>query len=690
MNPQRLNATGGDAAGWIGTGLGLLIAGCGSGITVTPTPIPTPTGPTITLVAATPNPAAATIGSQVQFTAAVTGTGAFGNGVTWSLAAPSGSSLSPGTVSATGLYITPYPAPLTVIVTATSTQDATKSGSVTVTLNPPAASAGPALIVDAGNETHAINPYIYGMNDWEYAFAASVAQAANLPVERWGGDQTTRYNYQLDAFNNAADWYFENTFNAASGFPDTSLFNTQVEQDEVSGTKTMATVPMVGWTTLHTNACGYSVAKYGAQQGWDPNRPDCGNGVLLNGNNVVNNPADTSEPIDETFTAGWVKYLVGKFGNAASGGVAIYELDNEPEWWDSTQADVHPLPLTYDELTNDGLSYAKAIKDNDPTAEVSGPVLSCWMCFYYSKLDIETGWATGPCNCANGNPVDRLAHNNVPLIDYYLQHFAAYEAANGVRLLDYVDLHTYFSADNLAFSPAGDTGVQQARLDSTRVFWDPTYTDPNFTDPDNRTDSAPMVPPEMIPRAQSWIANDYPGTKLAFTEYNWGGTEAISGALAQADLLGIFGSYGVDMATLWWNTYNPQTTALMQLPALKAFEVYRNYDGKNSMFGDMALTSTSANQGALAVYGALRTVDNTITVVVINKSYGDLTSTLSLANLTPKEATAQAYLYSNANLNAIVPLAAVAVTAPSTGSTSSTITTTFPAQSITLIAVGKM
>jgi len=231
--------------------------------------------------------------------------------------------------------------------------------------------------------------------------------------------------------------------------------------------------------------------------------------------------------------------------------------------------------------------------------------------------------------------------------------------------------------------------VQQARLNSTRVFWDPTYTDPNFTDPNNRTDSAPLVSPQMIPLAKSWIANDYPGTELAFTEYNWGGTEAINGALAQADLLGIFGTYGLDMATLWWNTYNPQTTAEMQLPALMAFEVYRNYDGNNSIFGDTALASSSANQGALSVYGALRTADNTVTVVVINKTYGDLTSTLTLADLIPTAATGKAYLYSNANLNAIVPLPAVAVTAPPTGGTASTLASTFPAQSITLIAVPK-
>lgn len=678
-----MGTSGWSGAVWTGAGLCLLMTICGAG-NAGATPSGS-SGSAITSVTVTPNPATAVIGTQVQFAAQVSGTGSYNSGVTWSLLAPSGSTLSPGTLSSTGLYITPYPAPATVTVTATSTQDPSQSGSVTFTLVPPPTASGPALTVDAGQRTHPINPYIYGMNDWFLALTPSIEQAANVPVERWGGDQTTRYNYLLDADNNAADWYFENSPGSTSGYPDTSIFNTQVAMDESTGTRTMVTVPLIGWTTQRSTACSFSVAKYGAQQGFDPNRPDCGNGILLNGSPVVNDPNDTSSPIDQTFDAGWVQFLVGKFGNAASGGVAIYELDNEPEWWDSTQADVHPLPNTYDELTNGGLTYAQAVKNNDPTAEVSGPVLSCWICFFYSKLDIETGWGTSPCYCADGNPVDRLAHGDVPLIDYYLQHFAAYQALNGVRLLDYLDMH-FYNPDNLAFSSAGDTSVQQSRLNSTRALWDSTYTDPNFTDPNNRTSSAQLVSPQLIPLAQSWIAKDYPGTKIAITEYNWGGTDSINGALAQADLLGIFGSYGLDMATLWWNTYDAQTAVQEQIPALMAFEVYRNYDGNNSMFGDMALASTSANQGMLSVYGALRGSDNEVTVVVINKTYGDLTSTISFPNLRPT-GLAKVFLYSNANLAAIVAQPDLGVTRTTRWSTTSTLTETFPAQSITVLAV---
>jgi hypothetical protein len=92
----------------------------------------------------TVSPNIATIGTQVQFVATVTGLGNFSKSVSWSVAAPSGSNLSPGDISSSGLYTTPYPAPPTVTVKATSTQDTTKSGSTTVTLSQPSAVTGPS------------------------------------------------------------------------------------------------------------------------------------------------------------------------------------------------------------------------------------------------------------------------------------------------------------------------------------------------------------------------------------------------------------------------------------------------------------------------------------------------------------------------------------------------------------------
>jgi hypothetical protein len=642
----------------------------------------------------------------VQFAASVAGTGSFSNAVTWSLDGPSGSSLSPGTLSSAGLYTTPYPAPASVTITATSVQDTTKTGSVTVTLSLPAASSGPALTVDAGSTTHPISPDIYGMNF--YTLNSSVAKAANITVDRWGGDATSRYNYLLDVTSSASDWYFENQI-GATGVEDTGAFNAQVKSDESIGAKTLGTVPVSGWVAKDGTACSYPTTTYPNQQKVAPDRA-CGNGVYpqgvsgctnSNGCNITGiDPTLTSTGADASFVGNWVAYLVSKFGTAAKGGVAIYDLDNEPSWWDAVHRDVHPAPFTYDEVTTKGIAAARAIKNADPTAEVSGPVLDYWWDYFYSKKDVESGWGSGPCYEPWSNPVDRNAHNGVPLIEYYLQQFKAYDTAHNARLLDYVDLHTYFTADypnptdnnqSLGFATAGDTGAQQARLNSTRVFWDPTYTDPNLPQPNYTLDSnytancsTPLQAPRVIRMMHDWVNNDYPGTKTAITEYNWGGQEHINGALAQVDILGIFGREGLDLGTLWG-----PPDPVKQIPGLMAFEVYRNYDGASSTFGDAALTSTSADQSKLAVYGALRSKDNMVTVVVLNKTYGDLSTTLSLPNLTPN-GPAQVFLYSNANLAAIVAKPNLTVTPPVSGSTTSSISTTFPAQSITILVVPKV
>jgi hypothetical protein len=648
-------------------------------------------------------PSTATIGTQPQFTATVNGNGSFSKSVTWSLSCPACGSLSPGALSATGLYTTPYPAPPTVVVTATSTQTPSISGSVTVSLAPPAAAAGPALTVDAGKATHPISPYIYGMNG--YTLQPGAAKTVNLPVDRWGGDATSRYNYQLDVTNSAGDWYFENN-QAGSGQQATGAFNTQVSQDASIGAKTMGTVPVLGWVAKDATTCSFPSSLYPKQAAFDPWRTTCGNGVYPQGVSgctnasgcdiTGNDPTRTDQTVSPSWTGNWVAYLVSKFGTAASGGVAIYDLDNEPAWWDAVHRDVHPQPSTYDEVTQNGIATAKAIKAADSTAAVSGPVVDYWWNYFYSKKDVESGWSAGsPCWQPWSNPVDRRAHGGIPFIEYYLQQFKAAESSYGARLLDYLDLHTYFAGTyngtSVAFSTAGDTPEQEVRLDSTRVFWDPTYTDPNYPQPNYSTDAnytvscnLPLQAPQLIPMAQQWAAHDYPGTKVAFTEYNWGGQESVNGAVAQADILGIFGKYGLDLATLWG-----PPDPVKQVPGLMAFAMYRNYDGKNSMFGDTALDSSSDDQGKLAVYGATRASDGALTLMVINKTYGALTSTVSLSNFTSSSATAQVFQYSNANPASIVAEAPAAVNAPAGSSTASTIKATFAAQSITLLVVAK-
>ena len=121
----------------------------------------------------------------------------------------------------------------------------TASGVLTPTPQPPA--AGPALSIAAAANRHAISPDIYGMNFADEGLAAEL----QLPVRRWGGNATTRYNWQADTNNHAADWFFENIPNDNSNpaaLPDGSASDQFVEQSRRTGTDTLLTVPLIGWT----------------------------------------------------------------------------------------------------------------------------------------------------------------------------------------------------------------------------------------------------------------------------------------------------------------------------------------------------------------------------------------------------------------------------------------------------------
>jgi hypothetical protein len=219
---------------------------------------------------------------------------------------------------------------------------------------------GPALSVDAASGQHAISPYIYGMN---YA-SESIAADLGLPVRRWGGNSTSRYNWQNGFTNTGSDWYYENIpGNNADDF---------IAQDQRTGTQTIMTMPLIGWVSKnspsdHPFDCGFKISKYGSQEKndweWDQ---DCGNGKYPNGTLITgNDPLDTSIAITSSYATDWINHLKSTFGTAANGGVQFYNLDNEPMLWNSTHRDVHPNATTYDEIRDKTWAYAAAIKAAD-------------------------------------------------------------------------------------------------------------------------------------------------------------------------------------------------------------------------------------------------------------------------------------------------------------------------------------
>lgn len=528
----------------------------------------------------------------------------------------------------------------------------------------PLALPGPTLTVNFGAPQHAISDDIYGMNFTQDALADEL----DLTVVRWGGNATTRYNYLVDADNRGSDWFFENINSNHPNpamLPEGSAADLFVQQNNSFGADTILTVPLIGWVTKDRNGgCGFAVSLYGAQQSTDYWRPNCGNGVTLGGVKITgNNPLDTSIPADHTFVQGWVAHLVDEHGTAANGGVQFYALDNEPMIWHETHRDVHPNGATYDEVLNKGIATALAIKTEDPSAQVLGPVLFGWTAYWNSGAEMAQGGAWW------NNLFDRAAHGGMPFLPWYLQQMAQAEVDEGQRLLDYLDIHYYPQSPGVTLAPAGNASTQALRLRSTRSLWDPTYVDESWIGTSG-TEGGPYV--RLIPRMREWINTYYPGTKLAITEYNWGGVEHINGALAQADVLGIFGRERVDLATMW----DPPSSSQ---PAAYAFRMYRNYDGAGSKFGSLSVAASSSDASVVSIFAAHRPGDNVLTVMLINKTGSEYTSTLNVSSFVD-DTLAGRYQYSGANLNAIVRASSLLVVNGYVG-------VTLPPNSITLVEI---
>ena len=531
--------------------------------------------------------------------------------------------------------------------------------------------AGPTLRVDVRHGRHTISSDIYGVNFASDVGSASAVAKLGIAADRWGGNSTTRYDWTTGVHNTGSDWYFEDIPPDGSTPPHGQL----IAGDRAAGRHTVLTVPTIGWVPRtdspdqHPYACGFPTDTYPDQESTDPYDDHCGNGVQGNGVDITgNDPTSSSRAVGPDYVGDLIADLVARYGRASAGGVRYIELDNEPSLWDSTHRDVHPEPLTYDELAQRAVDYAKVIKAADPTAKVVGPSDWGWCAYLYSPAD--------PGHCSSGS--DRAAHGGQAMAGWYLSQLKAYQDAHGTRLLDVFDEH-YYPQSGVALRDAGSTALQQKRLRSTRSLWDPTYIDESWIS----GTATGGVAVRLIPRMRAWVAANYPGTKLGITEYNFGGLESLNGALTQADVLGILGREGVQLATLW----APGTASQ---PWAFAFRMFRGPDGSGSRFGTTSVAARSSSsatssrpnggQDKLAIYAAQR-ADGTLTAIVINKTGGALRSNLVLTGASFAR-HASMWRYDGSDLHHISRLARATIT-------DGAVRLTYPARSITLLVIPK-
>jgi hypothetical protein len=286
-----------------------------------------------------------------------------------------------------------------------------------------------------------------------------------------------------------------------------------------------------------------------------------------------------------------------------------FSLDNEPDFWSHTHKEIHPQPLTYSELLSKSIDYASAIKDVAPGAVIFGPVNYGWS-GYISLQDAP----------------DAKAHGDFQ--SYYLREMAKAEKTSGKRLLDVFDVHWYPEATGNGIRvmngpPNSTPPVAAARMAAPRSLWDSNYTETSWI-----TKASTHGPIRLIPRLKEKIEENYPGTKLAITEYDPGGGEDISGGIAQADMLGIFGREEIFAAALWPGRH----IAYLGL----AMEMYRNFDGKNASFGDTSIRASTDDIASTSIYASLDSADaGRMVLIAINKTDHPLAAAVQLNNTRP-------------------------------------------------------
>ena len=434
--------------------------------------------------------------------------------------------------------------------------------------------------VDSSTDVQEISRFIYGNNstDWD-------GELEHLTFTRFGGNRTTAYNWENNASNAGSDWYFHNDGYLGGGDTPGEAVRPDIQDAHDHDASIVVTLPIQGYVAADKDGTNVYDTPNHLEERFKQS-------VAFKGSAFTLTPDVNDDYVYQDEFVNWVDY---NFPGAPNDPLRtiFYCMDNEPGLWASTHSEVHPDPVTYTELMGLNIEYAAAVKSVVPSAQVFGFVAYGWGAY----TDLQGAPDAGQYG---------------DFIEYYLDQAAAAEADQGQRLIDVLDLHYYSEArgdDIRIIDDNNSPGVVAARVQAPRSLWDPTYTETSWI-----TQWSTYGPIELLPRLDQKIAAHYPGTRVAITEYNFGGYGHISGGIAQADVLGIFGRDQIFAAALWEMNNDASFHH-------GAFDIYRNYDGNGGAFGDTSISATTDDVEATSIYASVDDGDDDrMVLVVINKT----------------------------------------------------------------------
>lgn len=453
---------------------------------------------------------------------------------------------------------------------------------------------GPAVQfrVDSATGHRPISQLIYGLNADVSGGGQAVRQAlavARPTLLRLGGNRWTAYNWVNNCSNAGSDYRYENDDYLSSSTAPAAAVLPTMRAAQAIGATTLLTVPIAG---LVAGDCAGPVPLQ--------NPPD----MSRFARDGPDDPGPLAAAPSRSGGAVYQDQFVWFVHHALPSEPLMVDLDNEPDLWSSTHQEIHPEPASYAELLAKDLAYARAVKQALPAAQVGGPVSYGWE--GYETLQ------NAPDSAKDGN-----------FLEWWMRQVRAADAEAHERLIDDLDLHWYPEALGGGVritSPEATPALVAAREQAPRSLWDAGYVEDSWI----TADSLGGKPIELIPRLQGEIAADDPGLGLDISEWNYGGGGTVSGAIATADVLGIFGRYGVHAAALWPLNSDEQFS-------YGAMAIYRNYDGHGASFGDTEVSATTTDPDGTSIYASIERDDpGRIVIVVINKRTTALPSRLRL------------------------------------------------------------
>lgn len=442
----------------------------------------------------------------------------------------------------------------------------------TVAQSAPAGEVDVVLRVDPDGTRRGISPLIYGINDHR---AVVDAHPGLFTFRRFGGNRTSGYNWENNASNAGEDYHHSSdAYFGESNEPARYVLDF-VEGARGDGAEALVTIPLL--ERIARDKSG-PVAEAEVETRF-----------------VASRPQSSGEPDMTPDVSDDVVYQ-DAFASRVSGEhpQVSFSLDNEPGSWNVTHPRIHPQRVTYAEVISRGVDYARAIRRVAPNSTIYGP----------ASFGLA-GWRTlAGAPDAGGRQ----------FIDVYLDAMAQAEASGGVRLLDVFDVHFYPSPtfEGRPIAQVHGDAAGDLRMQLPRSLYDPNYEEPSWIVRDVLHE-----PIHLLPRLRRTIRAHYPGTKLSITEYNYGGGGDISGAVAQADVLGAYGRHGVHAAA-FWELWRQPTEYIVA-----AFNVFRK-PGDLPPFGDTSIPAESSNVEKVGVWASVDDAANRVSVVVIHRSRDSL------------------------------------------------------------------